>query len=82
MEPIVLDILADACASSICIIVVAIIAFIIFICIILWRFSGRKRVEYHTTTIEKSSKSERYCPQCGRGIPFDAQLCPYCGRRF
>lgn len=21
----------------------------------------------------------RYCPECGRGIPPDAQVCPYCG---
>ncbi|HYY48350.1 MAG TPA: zinc ribbon domain-containing protein, partial [Thermoplasmata archaeon] len=24
----------------------------------------------------------RFCPQCGRQIPFDAALCPYCGNRF
>ena len=22
----------------------------------------------------------RFCPSCGRSIPFDACLCPYCGR--
>ena len=22
----------------------------------------------------------RFCPSCGRSIPFDARLCPYCGR--
>ena len=26
--------------------------------------------------------SERFCPQCGRVIPFDAYLCPYCGNSF
>jgi predicted nucleic acid-binding Zn ribbon protein len=25
---------------------------------------------------------KRFCPACGRMIPFDANLCPYCGRRF
>ena len=24
----------------------------------------------------------RRCPNCGRPIPFDANICPYCGRRF
>ena len=25
---------------------------------------------------------KRYCPDCGREIPFDAKLCPYCGKKF
>ncbi len=24
----------------------------------------------------------RRCPECGRNIPFDASVCPYCGKRF
>jgi len=24
----------------------------------------------------------RMCPDCGRAIPFDAQICPYCGKDF
>jgi hypothetical protein len=24
----------------------------------------------------------RYCPNCGRGIPFDVKYCPYCGKEF
>ena len=32
--------------------------------------------------IMEPSKKNRYCPGCGRGIPFDAQFCPYCGKRF
>ncbi len=24
----------------------------------------------------------RFCPACGRQIPFDARLCPYCGQRL
>lgn len=30
---------------------------------------------------EKNSK-DRYCPNCGRAIPFDAKICPYCGKKF
>lgn len=26
--------------------------------------------------------SERRCPGCGRVIPNDAQVCPYCGKKF
>lgn len=29
-----------------------------------------------------SSKADRYCPNCGRAIPFDANVCPYCEKRF
>jgi RNA polymerase subunit RPABC4/transcription elongation factor Spt4 len=24
----------------------------------------------------------RICPNCGRPIPMDANLCPYCGKNF
>lgn len=24
----------------------------------------------------------RYCPNCGRSIPFDAKICPYCKKDF
>ena len=26
--------------------------------------------------------SNRNCPNCGRPIPMDAQVCPYCGKNF
>ena len=28
------------------------------------------------------SSSDRICPACGRPIPMDAQVCPYCGKDF
>ncbi len=38
------------------------------------------------TKVEKKTKtkqkSDRYCPNCGRGIPFDAKVCPYCAKKF
>jgi len=27
-------------------------------------------------------KGNRRCPNCGRIIPFDSIICPYCGKRF
>lgn len=29
-----------------------------------------------------ASSSDRRCPNCGRVIPMDANVCPYCGRDF
>ena len=28
------------------------------------------------------SQPDRRCPSCGRAIPFDANVCPYCGKKF
>lgn len=65
-----------------CLAIIIAIAFVIFICVILWRASGRKKVEYHTTTVDKYGKDDRYCPNCGRSIPFDARVCPFCNKDF
>ncbi len=29
-----------------------------------------------------SSHPDRMCPNCGRAIPMDVQVCPYCGKKF
>jgi len=29
-----------------------------------------------------SKAPRRFCPSCGRNIPFDANICPYCGKKF
>ena len=29
-----------------------------------------------------SKHEERFCPNCGRVIPLDAKMCPYCGNDF
>ena len=34
------------------------------------------------TSQPTQSSSERRCPNCGRVIPNDAQVCPYCGKQF
>ncbi len=30
----------------------------------------------------KEPSRDRYCPSCGREIPFDAKVCPYCKKDF
>ena len=30
----------------------------------------------------KKTTPKRRCPNCGRGIPFNSVICPYCGKRF
>jgi len=32
--------------------------------------------------VNASSKTDRTCPNCGRNIPFDSRICPYCGKKF
>jgi len=34
------------------------------------------------SNITHSEGSDRICPNCGQGIPFDANICPYCSKRF
>jgi Na+/H+-dicarboxylate symporter len=29
-----------------------------------------------------AASSDRKCPNCGRSIPMDAKVCPYCGKDF
>ena len=31
---------------------------------------------------KESMASDRRCPECGRTIPEDAKVCPYCGKKF
>ena len=32
--------------------------------------------------VSEGTESIRRCPNCGRAIPFDARVCPYCAKRF
>ena len=31
---------------------------------------------------QKKTVTDCYCPNCGRSIPFDAKICPYCKKDF
>jgi hypothetical protein len=39
-------------------------------------------IQQSSTTIPHKVYSNRYCPGCGRNIPNDANICPYCGKNF
>ena len=34
------------------------------------------------STSTKAAESDRICPNCGKAIPFDANICPYCSKKF
>ena len=62
--------------GMVCCIVLPAILFILGLAVMLM---GRDKTE---TRIDSKKKSDRYCPNCGRGIPFDARTCPYCSKKF
>lgn len=33
-------------------------------------------------SVDQQANHQRYCTNCGRAIPFDANICPYCAKRF
>jgi hypothetical protein len=37
---------------------------------------------FSSITDSSSTHQQRRCPNCGRGIPFDALVCPYCGKKY
>jgi len=37
---------------------------------------------YAPPPAQSNASNDRRCPNCGRGIPMDANVCPYCGKRF
>ena len=43
-------------------------------------YKGRETTSQ--ASAQTSSKPMRHCPKCGRQIPFDAVICPYCQYDF
>lgn len=73
--------------------VLGIIGVVFFIIFIAYLLGGKKTVVQtqqtaappvviHRETPKEKQKSERRCPECGRVIPEDAKVCPYCGKKF
>lgn len=46
------------------------------------RITSGELVPLSPTTAAGSSAPSRICPNCGQAIPFDANICPYCSKRF
>ena len=66
------SITATCCLSILFVVVVIVI--IIFI--LKWIFGSKQ------TVIVQQGDSSRRCPNCGRPIQMDANVCPYCGKKF
>ena len=41
-----------------------------------------KRAKAQKTLPQQSNQTSRFCTQCGKQIPIDAKICPYCGHNF
>ena len=56
-------------------------SFIGFIIVIVIWLATRPPIGGVPQHMEQTS-SNRRCPNCGRVIPMDARVCPYCGKKF
>ena len=65
---------ATGSQSLLCCLSVPIVLFIIGLVVLLM---GREKPTIHVT-----QTNQRFCPKCGRSIPMDAQICPYCRNDF
>ena len=57
----------------------------LIVIIIIWLAVRPPEGVVHTPTSQTAPphySSERRCPSCGRVIPNDARVCPYCGKNF
>ena len=39
-------------------------------------------VTVEKNVMKKVQNQDRHCPNCGRGIPFESKMCPYCSKDF
>ncbi len=62
---------------------IAILLVIVIIILIAMAATGKKTIFIEKDTPKSiSEEPDRKCPACNRAIPFDAKLCPYCGKNF
>ena len=43
---------------------------------------GGTQINQTVQNYQQQQYSDRRCPSCGRAIPNDARVCPYCGKNF
>ena len=58
------------------------IGFIIFAIGFLIPEDTKREIHYYGRVQPSPTSSTRFCPNCGRSIPFDASICPYCGLKL
>ena len=58
------------------------IGFVIFILGFVIPEETKREIHHYNRIQPTTVSSNRYCPKCGRSIPFDASICPYCGLKF
>ena len=71
------DYSSNSGAGDACCLVGGIFALLLLIVIIYYLSKPKK-----SDNKKSLSQNDRYCPNCGRGIPFNAKVCPYCGKQF
>lgn len=68
-------------ASSCCLTFLIIIIVVIFLYAFL-RGGNLRKTNIVTNVESKIDQDKRWCPECGRSIPENAKICPYCGKKF
>jgi hypothetical protein len=59
------------------------VALLGFILLLIGAFSSEEQtITIRQQKADTNPKSKKYCKECGRAIPFDAELCPYCGEKI
>ena len=59
-----------------------IIGFIILLVGVFYARTSTYDVPRHIKIVDKKRNDDRRCPNCGRVIPLDARICPYCSKKF
>ena len=50
--------------------------------LIIWLIVRPPEPSFYEKKAAGKEQKDRICPSCGRSIPFDAKVCPYCGKNF
>lgn len=67
--------------TGMCCIAIVVIAIVIVVFYLLFFSALRGRKTIHVVQNGKK-EPDRRCPKCGRIIPFDSKICPYCKNEF
>jgi hypothetical protein len=50
--------------------------------LIVWLIVRPPEPSFYEKKAAPQEAQARNCPECGRSIPMDANVCPYCGKKF